>query len=259
MNATIPSGWLVVDPMTFYMFMLMLFGLGLGGGLFILLYILRKVPETGDLIKAYFRKRVVIIDCLETGPVDLVPTEPMSEGEFKVSPFNFKVLPRFQNPLRARFWLRKSRIPVLFSYSGTTVAVAADVLAAVEVAEAPKEELPAGVKKWAEDHKLDLTVELEKKQKEKEKDSSRWHWTKKTVKDKVTETLFALDPRKLKAYFTEHYDPSQFRNLLKEHYQSGWEDGHGTKPKGYPKWLPLAIFLVVIAVIGIIIYAMGKH
>jgi hypothetical protein len=255
----IPNGWIVTDPMTFYMFMFMLFGLGFAVGIFILIYLFRKVPETLVLVRAYFGKKVLIADCSDVGPVDFLPTKPMSEGQFEVSPYNFKVLPRLQNPLRARFWLRKSKIPILWSYTGTTAAVAADILAAIEIADTPKkEDIPNDVKAFAKTHYLDFSVDVEKKTREKDPDNSRkFRFIKKTVKETVTESLFALDPRKLKTYFTEHYDPTQFRNLLKEHYQSGWEDGHGTKPKGFPKWLPLAIFGIVMIVLIVIVIVAG--
>jgi hypothetical protein len=74
----------------------------------------------------------------------------------------------------------------------------------------------------------------------------------------VVHTLFTLDPRKLKHYYSVSYDESQVDNMLERAWIEGYSEGREGKRLHFSKGMMIGIALIAIAVIGIIIFFLAS-
>jgi hypothetical protein len=177
--------------------------------------------------------------------VDLIRARPYgSDGQYISGKDRFRQRSIFvdpkgkDHPFTARFILKGMRRPIYFNFSGSTALATPEHLAAIEVAESAKKDLPLEIKQWAEANSIETT------EYEDAEDSDG-----RAIKKAKTEVkqLFLLDPRKIKTYFAKFYRPDQFDVLLEQKY----EQGRNSRGGGFK--LPAGvIIIIVLAVMGII-------
>jgi hypothetical protein len=128
--------------------------------------------------------------------------------------------------------------------------------------ELSRKELPPEVLKWAKQNDITLQESTfeEVENKTYSQPDEKGNVTVTTskglqrtgVKD-VFYNLLSLDPRKLKSYFSDHYDESQIDNLLEAARIEGMQEGREGKRFRIGTLGKIAIVFIVIAIVGAIV------
>ena len=190
-------------------------------GFFPPVFLVIRCPEGLTFLKSQiFGKGEVIVASEDDSAVtSLLRARPYGrEGQYITGPDRFGkriifVLPRFEDKIFThRSILKGIRKPFFLHYKGKTGMASAGTLAAIEVVERDRLSLPPQVQAWAKENKIITQQTISEEDK------------KGNVIEKVktaVEVLFTLDPRKLRDYFHDHYDESQYDVLLEQKYQQG--------------------------------------
>jgi hypothetical protein len=263
--------WFVFDPMSL---IFVIAGCFMAGFL-PLLVIVGMTPEAKTFIKSKMTGGVIISKSNDAGYREFICVQPYgSEGQFiggrnAFGQREIYVRPQSSSPLFSKsFVLKGIRRPILDAYEGKTIVVPASVLAAIQVAESNKAELPAHIKKWAEENQITIketvtdtktvTAPTDPTQPE---GSQMTVTNSKTKTNFVTRTLFLINPLNLNSYFQAWYNQSQFDVLLQKADMNGYMRGLGLKKEGgggSKKWFIVGIVvLLAMAGVGIVLLASG--
>ena len=263
--------WFVFDP-----FSLIEILLGcVAAGFLPLFIIIMLTPEAKTFIKSKMTGGIIISKSNDAGYREFICAQPYgSEGQFLGGKNAFGqrevyVRPQSSSPLFSKsFVLKGIRRPILDAYEGKTVVVPASVLAAIQVAESAKSELPEHIKKWANDNQITVketetqTQTIVAPENPSQPDGAKMSVTNsKTTSKFVTLTLFLINPLNLQNYFKNWYNQSQFDVLLQKADMNGYIRGLGLKKEGgtgSKKWFIVGIVIMLaITGVGILLLAGG--
>lgn len=261
--------------MTYFMFdpiglSIVIFGCFMGGFL-PLLVVIGRCPEAKTFIKCQLGGGVILSRTSASGERSFSVIWPLSkEGQYISGPNAFGQREVYIRPqttsgqFNKSFFLTGIRRPIFDAFSGKTVLVPPTILAAIKIAEtedADKGNIPADVKRWAEDNKISLKelVELAKDApKVDAKDTPAQVPFKGKIYRVIYRKLFELDPTTLSTYFKEFLTQGQIDVLLEKAKQVGYLDGIGARVAGAGgknKWaligIGIFIILIIVGVVGL--------
>ena len=234
---------------------------GFLGGFLPLLIMVLRCPEARAFIKAQTSGGVVICTSDDAGTSFEIAKPFGSHGQYISGKNQFGQRKIYVHPkmeasaFTKSFILKGIRRPIFF-HGGRTVIVNPNVLKAISVADANKDDLPPEVKAWAEQQKINLNT---KKVSELDEDDPEWIQKLKGAGKIIQVTLWAMNPCRLHWYFKEHYDEGQYDVLLEQSRQSGYNEGPAAhRSGGKNKWVlvGLMVFIIMI-IIGIAGLALG--
>lgn len=132
-----------------------------------------------------------------------------------------------------------------------------NVLAAIEVAESKKEDLPPDVKRWAENNSITVKELTELTREIVNPENPELKTTETLTKENyVLKKIIDTDPTKINQYFQGFFAQSQFDVLLQKADQHGYLRGLGVRMSGAgggKKWLIVGIFIfIIIMIVGIV-------
>lgn len=225
-----------------------LFAVAFGIGFAPLFLMLIRCPEALTFIGTQLFGGILIESSDDSGIIEFKRARPYGkEGQYITGADRFGkrtvyVVPRLNGKdLSKRYILKGIRRVMFDHYGGKTGIANKEMLAAIEVSEfEEKTKLPENVASWAKENNIETTTMF--------KD------VKGESKIKVAvEKLFTLDSRKLRQYFSDYFDTSQFDGLLQQKYIQGVNFGRGGKKGGSSSWIIIVVVVLIVAAVAILI------
>lgn len=234
------------------------------GGLFPLLFLIARCPEAKTFIKCQLSGGIIISKTNAAGQREYVIAQPFgTEGQYIVGRNEYGQREIYVRPHTANGQFNKSfilsgiRRPIFDAFSGKTIMVPPNVLAAIQVAESDKTDLPSDIRRWAETNNITVSELKEISRELVDPDNPTTKTTITETKENfVVKRIIETDPTKLHQYFSGFFAQSQFDVLLQKADQHGYLRGLGirnTGAGGSKKWLIVGIFIfIIIMIVGIV-------